>query len=170
MKHIYFIRHGESEMNAAGLIAGNTETPLTAKGRFQALEAGKTAKNLNIGCIISSPQSRALETAQIIAAEIGYPATDILVNDLAKERYFGELEGTKWSLNIDLSGVGGIEPAEILIGRAQSLLDWAKTLEPENILVVSHGAFGRALRSLLTSIAFDDRTVRSNNAEINQWL
>src|SRR5581483_5723923 len=75
MKKLYFIRHGESVSNVERWHAGRIDTPLTERGRQQAREAGKKAKaqKLHFDLIVSSPLSRALETARIIAKEIGYP-------------------------------------------------------------------------------------------------
>src|SRR5215475_13120394 len=97
MKHIYFVRHGLTEMSKQGLRAGaGSETPLAPEGHDQAKRAGHHAKQLAIDHIISSPQKRAHHTAQIIAREIGYPEHDIALNSLFVERHFGELEGTLW--------------------------------------------------------------------------
>ena len=52
-KHIYFVRHGESEMNVSGHFAGaGTNTPLTEKGRKQASAAGKQLKTKGIPVIL----------------------------------------------------------------------------------------------------------------------
>jgi uncharacterized phosphatase len=157
-------------MNKTGLVAGRTETTLTDEGRLQAKAAGQHAKSLDIDCIVSSPMSRALDTARIIAEQIGYPEDKILVNKLTVERDFGALEGQPWVLGKYLGDIKGIEPADHIINRARQTLDWLNTLDANNILVVSHGSFGRALRSLLTDIPFDDHSIRTSNAEIQQWL
>lgn len=150
MKYLYFIRHGLSEMNKASRWSGaKSETPLTAEGRVQAKVAGIAAKDLGIDYIISSPLSRAYDTAQIIAAEIGYPVTLIERNPLLIERDFGSLEGQPWRPDEDLDGVADLEPAEVIIERARLLLEYAHTLEAESILISSHGTFGRALRHVI---------------------
>src|SRR5690606_2527197 len=71
MKKLYFIRHGLSVMNRQGVFSGSIDTPLTDEGRKQAKRAGKLARDFGIDYIVSSPLARALETAQIIAGEIG---------------------------------------------------------------------------------------------------
>ena len=174
MKKLYFVRHGLSEMNIIGQWSGTTETPLTSEGRKQARLAGKKAKKLNIDYIISSPLSRAYDTARVIAKEIGYPIDQIHVNPLFIERHFGELEGRHWSPDIDLDDIADIETADSVIHRAKMALDFLKTIEAENILVISHGSFGRAIRHhLIKKYPYDSvstEETRITNAEIVCWI
>jgi uncharacterized phosphatase len=146
MKKLYFVRHGLSEMNKAGLRSGRTDTPLTPEGIEQAKLAGAKAKNLQIDLVISSPLSRAHHTAKVIAAEIGYPEDKILLDEAVIERDFGALEGAVYVSGEPLEGVENIETAEAIIARAERALARLQQLPHDNILVVSHGSFGRALR------------------------
>ena len=66
MKKLYFIRHGLSEGNVQEIWSGSTDTPLHTEGRAQAKAAGQKAKKLKIDLVVSSPMSRAKETAEII--------------------------------------------------------------------------------------------------------
>lgn len=157
-------------MNVAGKWSGTTETPLTNEGRAQAKAAGQAAKDLNIDYIACSPLSRAKETAKIIAKEIGYPINKIHINPMLIERHFGELEGQSWNPDINLDGISDIETSETIIYRANLVLEWLHSVEAEHILVVSHGSFGRALRSLiLTEFPFEGPD-RLANAELHKWL
>ncbi len=69
---IYVIRHGLSEGNAAGVIQGFADSPLTDIGRSQAKLLGRFLRRENVSAdtIYSSPLKRALETAEIIADEL----------------------------------------------------------------------------------------------------
>src|SRR5882762_6928889 len=96
MKYLYFCRHGQSQLNLERIYAGQTDTPLTDLGREQAKLAGDRADGIQPDLIVSSPLVRALETAQIIAGEIGYPLGKIATNDIFKERSLGSLEGKSW--------------------------------------------------------------------------
>lgn len=51
--------------------------------------------HLNLAMLISSPLSRALETAQILADSIGYPRSEIVTNSALSEWNAGELQGEK---------------------------------------------------------------------------
>lgn len=178
MKKLYFIRHGLSEANKAGIWSGHSETPLSREGREQARRAGRKAKDLSIDLIISSPLGRARETADIIAGEIGYPEDKIVVSELLKERSWGDLEGTPHS-NADgiedLDMVPNIETSVQLISRAEKALRFLEGLPDEHILVVSHGTFGRALRHhILEDMPFVNKSgvagVTLPNGEVIQWI
>lgn len=175
MKKLYFIRHGLSEMNKSGHFAGTIDTPLTSEGRAQAKTAGENARLLNIDLIVSSPLSRAHETAKIIARQIGYPEDKILVSELLKERHWGDLEGTPHQPVEDLDEVPGAETSHQLLSRAAKALQYLESLPGENILVVSHGTFGRALRHHITDDMpfinkISDATIRLPNGEIICWI
>lgn len=97
---------------------------------------------------------RAKETAEIIADEIGYPKNKIKYSDLLVERSFGDLEGTphlKSDEELDLDSVPNIETEKMLLERANKAVKLLESLPEENILVVSHGTFGRALRHHLVA-------------------
>jgi uncharacterized phosphatase len=165
MQKLYFVRHGLSLMNIHGLFAGNTETPLTDRGRVQAVEAGQHAKGLGLNLIVSSPASRAHETAVIIATEIDYPVNKIITSELLLERNFGIMEGRDYEpgLNID-ENVPGAESIEQLLERAHTAVAWLRQQEADNILIVSHGAIGRAIRYVLNpEIEF---TLKMDNGQI----
>lgn len=169
MKKLYYIRHGLTELNVQGRFAGQIETPLTDEGRRQAKAAGELAKTHGIDLIVASPLSRALETAQIIATEIGYPTEKIVTNKLLLERDFGELEGKLWSPDLNLDGFADVETDDTLLERAHLALNWLQNLPEETILVVSHGGFGRALRAAIRKEAKLSQD-RLKNAEIHQWI
>lgn len=168
MNHLYFVRHGLSELNVKGAWAGRTETPLTDEGRGQALLAGHEAKRLGIDTIVSSPMGRAVETAQIIAEHIKIPLEAIHINKLLIERDFGQLEGQPYAPDLNLDGFSDIETFDTVVERARLAARWLHTLNGERILIVSHGAFGRAMRTLyLPSVPV---TTKFHNAEIVRFL
>lgn len=161
-------------MNKLGLWSGTSETPLSIEGIKQAQVAGRQAKSLNIDYIVCSPLGRALKTARIVAKEIGYPKAKIHVNKLFIERHWGELEGTKWSQELDLDNVTEIETRDAILERARLALEFLNSLEADNVLVVSHGSFGRALRHHYAGIPYTNQRPPNEpvlpNGKILQWL
>jgi len=139
MKHLYFVRHGQSQANVDRIFAGQFDTPLTALGKEQAGHAAQQAKKLAIGHIISSPLSRAHDTAKIIAAAIGYPIENIELNSLLMERGFGSAVGLSWDTNID--GFIDVETMDSVAARAHLAYKHIQALPYDTILVVGHGTF-----------------------------
>ena len=90
--HITLLRHGESDGNAAGIIQGQQNHALTALGRQQAeiLARRWKARGVAFDCIIASPLSRARQTAEIVAGELGLT---LEFDPVWMERSFGAGEG-----------------------------------------------------------------------------
>ncbi|HSX43550.1 MAG TPA: histidine phosphatase family protein [Candidatus Saccharimonadales bacterium] len=173
MRHLYLVRHGHTEMNEAGRFSGQTETHLTARGREQAQEAGKQAKALQLDLIVSSPLSRAHDTARIIAEEIGYPEYAIKLDNLLMERHFGSAEGVVYSREFDMESIADAEKLESLRSRLEQLWNKLQDTPAENILIVGHGSAGRMLRHVvLPHIPFHGTSEAHHlpNAEIIQLL
>jgi broad specificity phosphatase PhoE len=160
MKRLFYVRHGETHMNVAGLLSGRTETSLTKKGIEQAKAAGEELKQQlpHIDLIVCSPFERTCETAKIIAGKIGYPPEKIQKNLMFIERTFGVLEGTFGKDFLakheyrDFDNVEGSETIEELQIRAKKAFQWLQTLPEDNILVVGHGAFARAIKRVVAGL------------------
>lgn len=170
MKKLYLVRHGQSVLNVKGNIAGTTETPLTDEGRAQAKATGIAMKEANIHptFIVSSPLSRAVETAEIIAKQLGIDPKTIHQNALFAERHYGELENKPWSPDLNLDGISDIETEDTIIERAKLALEWLENItKPDDIvLVVSHGGYGRVFRGVAMNINPFDYSFKLSNAEL----
>lgn len=146
---ITFMRHGESIANASGLLQGQSDWPLTENGADQASRAAQKwiEQKRSYNLVISSPLSRASQTAKIIAEELGLP---LFFDPLWCERNFGEFETKSYE---ELSTAAGsidfsqpIEPTgggeslyELYLRAGKALLSLFKQ-PPGSYLVVSHGA------------------------------
>lgn len=89
-RHVWLVRHGETEWARLGRHTGRTDIPLTDHGRDQARELGLRLAGHTFGLVLTSPLSRAAETATIC----GYAGSTIAEPDLMEWDY-GELEGRK---------------------------------------------------------------------------
>ena len=87
---IHLIRHAETDWNRDGRIQGQSDPPLSAAGREQALALAETLGAEPIGELWSSDLRRALETAEPLAARLGL---DLHVSHALRERSFGTNEG-----------------------------------------------------------------------------
>lgn len=65
---VLLIRHGRSTANAQGVLAGRSDSPLDDTGRDQALDLANRLAEVPLDLLISSPQPRALQTAEMAAA------------------------------------------------------------------------------------------------------
>ncbi len=86
-----FIRHGESTINVAGTLSDEiNKNNLTEKGIKQARRTGEQLKGLKFDGIISSPITRAYETAKIISE---YVNLDIKKDNRLREVGLGNASG-----------------------------------------------------------------------------
>jgi len=88
--NVLLIRHGQSRGNAERRFGGHTATPLSARGRNQALVTARTLKSESITAIYSSDLARAMETAQPLANLTGLPVNG---TSAFRERSVGVMEG-----------------------------------------------------------------------------
>ncbi len=149
---IYFVRHGLSEANVRRVFAGQKDDSLLVdKGRDQARETAKKIKEegIEIHKIISSPSKRAHETAQIIASELGFDNSDIIIDERIIEYDMGSLSGTPWhtiSSAILVKAQNAENPKDFR-NRVYSCMKELYQL-PENVLLVSHAGVGRMLDTI----------------------
>ena len=86
--HVWLVRHGETEWARLGRHTGRTDIPLTEKGREQAKALGRRLVRHRFGLILTSPLSRAADTARIA----GFGDVAVADGDLMEWDY-GALEG-----------------------------------------------------------------------------
>lgn len=87
-QRVWLVRHGETEWARLGRHTGRTDIPLTDTGRDQARAIGRRLAGHRFGLVLTSPLSRAAETARLA----GFGETAATIDDL-KEWDYGALEG-----------------------------------------------------------------------------
>ncbi|MBC2851394.1 histidine phosphatase family protein [Cetobacterium sp. 8H] len=92
MGKIILVRHGETELNTAGIFFGVMDPELTEKGIEQAKRAKKILEDLEYHKIYTSDLKRAKETAEII----NYKNIDMVLTEDLREINFGIFEGYKY--------------------------------------------------------------------------
>ena len=87
-----FLRHGESLGNAQSRWQGQSDYPLTEKGRAQAWALAERwkAENAKFDLVLASPLGRAKETAEIVASML---QVKVEFDPIWLERAIGEMEG-----------------------------------------------------------------------------
>ena len=83
-----FMRHGETEANRTGIIAGSTDVPLNATGEEQARAIAPLMAQYKWRAVYASTQSRAQRTA-----ELAVPTHQAEILPGLRERHWGDLEG-----------------------------------------------------------------------------
>jgi broad specificity phosphatase PhoE len=169
---IGLLRHGQTNWNIDFRLQGITDIPLNETGIEQARVAGQVlaesgAAGQTWDLILSSPLSRARDTAVMVGEAIGIPGVSI--EELLLERSFGEAEGLtheEWKAKYDdTNHVPGGETLEQLEARAwvllQRLLDHH---EGKRVLTVSHGALIRTLLRLVSEGEYPREGERLGNA------
>jgi broad specificity phosphatase PhoE len=151
-------RHGQSNANAAGLLLGRADSPLTELGQVQAASIGAhlAAEAKRTGRvptrIISSPLSRARDTAASIVRAFDGDAGDVPaveVDDRWIEIDYGELDestlstippGTwsKWRADRDWRPPGGETLVEVAERVRRACLEIAPAAQAGDVVVVSH--------------------------------
>lgn len=173
MTSVYFVRHGESEDNVAGLASGaERDASLTDNGRSQARQTGKALRDKQIDLIVCSPMTRAVETAQIIAEQVGYNPKHIIKRDEFIERFMGAYSGKSHAeyraANLSGNAHASLETTQSMIDRVSKGLDWLDGHTASNIVIVAHGGIGRAVRAVDQGLDHDQlyRMPGFGNAEI----
>jgi isoleucyl-tRNA synthetase len=140
----FLLRHGQSEWNAdnrkISCLKENND-PLTEKGRDDVLAVSEKIKSEKIDLIICSPFVRTKETAEIVAAKIGFDKEKIIYDERIGEIYCGDWNGRHWS---ELDPMKKSKDAESLydvrLRAMEFMYDIDQKYDGKNILIVAHGA------------------------------
>ena len=164
---IWFMRHGESEANLAGLWTGQLDVPLTEKGRAQAVAAGRIFEGIKFDRIYSSDLSRARETAELAIPDCRYETSVLL-----REMDVGSVAGKPASvmtpeerLAIRRDGFAkyGGESMEEFKARVLAFKELLEGEECENIAVFSHSGWIRRFFSLAVGMEFPTGKIACGN-------
>ena len=161
---IWLVRHGETEWNLEQRHQGRLDSPLTGRGRRQAVALGERLRTAfatdRIDRILTSPLGRARDTAEILAATLELDPSCIAVDARLREISWGTWDGMtageidrafpgerdrrrldRWAY-VPVAGESYAMAGE----RVRELFD---ALSPRHrYLVVGHGAVNRVIRGL----------------------
>ncbi|AVI40397.1 histidine phosphatase family protein [Bacillus pumilus] len=167
MTTICLVRHGETDWNAAKRIQGRTDIPLNDTGKWQAEQTGLYLKDAHWDVVISSPLTRAKETAHLILKHVDAPL--VLMDDFI-ERDYGDAEGMSFEERQKLfpnKQYPNMEPLETIQDRMVEGIEKVRAAYPnQQVLIVAHGA---AIHALLTTLA-DEHLGLENTRLVNACL
>ena len=160
--YLYIIRHGITAWNKAKRMQGQTDIPLAEEGIELAVRTGKGMADVPIDLVISSPLSRAVETAECVIRGRNIP---MITDERIQEISFGEWEGECVQDSqrlpegymeqffhdpLHLPQAPGGETFLQVRERTGAFLDEIRTkteYQDKNLLISTHGAAGRCLLS-----------------------
>jgi ribonuclease H / adenosylcobalamin/alpha-ribazole phosphatase len=143
------VRHGQTEMSVAGRFSGRGDNPLTSVGVQQAAAVAKRLAGRGVDLVVTSPLSRARDTAQAVADAAGAPL--VIADDFA-ETDFGAWEGltfaavmarwpgelAAWQGDSDTAPPGGESFAAVATRVDRALDRLLADHQGSTIVVVSH--------------------------------
>ncbi|MHC2002366.1 histidine phosphatase family protein [Methylobacterium sp. CM6241] len=163
---VYFIRHGQTDWNAAGRLQGQRDVPLNATGLGQAESVAERLKavagdSLSEARFVASPLQRTRQTMEVLRARLDLAPQDYAVDARLKEINFGTWEGSTWAeirrrdsgsaLARDRDRWGYRPPGEhgesyaMLVERVRPAI---AELQPPAV-IVAHGGVARAILVIL---------------------
>lgn len=181
MQQVLLVRHGETQWNAERRIQGQSDSPLTALGEWQARQTGLRLASAGVTHIISSDLGRTQQTAKLIAE---YCQAPILYEPRLRELNMGILEGRNldgltaqeevWRHSL-LNGdpQGRIPQGESMAELSQRMYDALESCrqlpEGSTPLLISHGiALGGLLTTILGLPAWSERRLRLRNCSVSR--
>ena len=173
MTKLIIIRHGESEANELGLIAGWNDYKLTALGLEQAEEtAAHLVATQKIDAVCSSDLCRARVTAEACANKLGLT---VQTYPELRETYCGEWEGITFveleardteayaefkRVQLTYTIPGGENLWESGVRFYNKMLEIAKENEGKTVVVAAHGAVIRVFWALICGTPKEEATAK----------
>lgn len=164
---IGLLRHGQTDWNIDFRLQGVTDIPLNETGIGQARDAALAINASDWDLVLSSPLSRARDTAKVVATENSLG--EVVIEQLLLERSFGEAEGLsheEWRAKYADGAVvpGGESLSELKLRSEQLLSHLAEKYAGQRVLAVSHGALIRKLIKIVSNGEFPREGERLGNA------
>lgn len=147
--NLYILRHGQTNYNLEGRFQGQVDTVLNEIGEKQVEETALELKQVEFDVVISSPLTRAIQTAKKVTNQAIQKDNRII------ERSFGLLEGKlsvpDYEENYEKYE---IEPMENLQKRVNEFLDEIKKKysQKQNVLIVTHEAIAQVVEAYFRGI------------------
>lgn len=191
---IYFLRHGQTDWNAARRVQGHIDEPLNDTGRAQAARNGRALAGIIADPaafdFVSSPLLRASETMEIVRREMGLDPkayrTDLRLREfhlgdwqghiydelkVTSPELFAERDRDPWNF---ISPGAGSESYAMLATR---VLEWLAEVDRDTV-VTAHGGVGRCVRGHVLDLdgteafkldAPQDKVLRIENGALS-WI
>lgn len=154
---VYLLRHGRTPLNAEAKLRGRIDTPLDLVGRKEAAALGELFASVPLGLVVSSPLSRAVDTAAAVASRHRHLSVEVDA-DLS-DRDWGPWAGHSEAEVIEqfgrLDDAPGVEDPEAFRRRTVAAVErLAQRAGHQLAVAVAHDAVNRAvIASLIPGFA-----------------
>lgn len=159
---LYLLRHGETEWNTERRFQGQSNSPLTEKGRGHARAYGRTLVDIvdtqSSLHFVSSPSGRACETMTLLREALGLVSDTFATDERLLEINAGSFTGITWAdiqaNHADIWKAHADDPWNVGLAGGESLSDIAARITPwmasltTDTVAVSHGKTGRVMRGV----------------------
>ena len=163
---LVLVRHGETDWNRERRFQGHADVPLNDEGRRQARELADRLVGETYAAAYSSPLSRALETAQILASSLHVevePRAGLMEVDVGSWSGLttAEVESRfpegfrRWAADRSGGWTDGETYDELGRRVVADLLTVAERHPSERILAVTHGGAIRAVLAAIAGLSFE---------------
>jgi broad specificity phosphatase PhoE len=177
LEKLIIVRHGKTANNAAGLLQGQQDIPLSDVGIQQAESLAQTLATERIDLIISSPLARALTTAEIINHGRNIPVS---IDPDLRERSFGQFQGQSIKTYQDALSASGMTRLEYqppegeciteVATRAARAYEAMRSLNPRTLLVSAHEGINKCLILMLLGQPLTEwLSIKQENCCINEF-
>ena len=168
MTTLYIVRHGETDWNTQGRFQGLEDIPLNENGKKQALLSTEYLKKQNCDIIVSSPLSRAKDTAEIIGKNIGIEKVEVVQEFI--ERDLGSASGLlpeerkrRFPDGFIIDAEPKLELRKRVFGAMSEL---HQKYKGKKIIVVTHGGIINSIMQKLTNDTFNPNEVKIFNGSV----
>ena len=171
---IYVVRHGETELNKERRLQGREGLPLNEKGIQQAIDIKEDLEAVSFDLVFSSPQERAIQTAEIISGKKAIIDSRLDVFDLGSaDRLKREEVKLRGSIP-DPSVYEGVEEIHSFVDRIFHFMYQLEAQYKEkekNILIAGHRCTTGCFGAYFKGIPEDKNILRysSNNGEYKTY-
>ena len=175
---VILVRHGNTEANNTG-VHQSSDTPLSKEGTLQSMALAKKLKGVAIDLIISSPYTRAMQTAEIMGRELKKPIkyddslAEIIrpkefagkrVDDPEVEKIIKEME--KHEKNMEWRYPGSENLKDFII-RVAGFVKRLEGMDYGTVLIITHSA---VIKTIITVCMLGPDVGMGNYARILEFL
>jgi alpha-ribazole phosphatase/probable phosphoglycerate mutase len=166
---LLLVRHGEPEAATRGRVYGRLDVSLSQRGEEQMKETAKWLEAAPLAAVYSSPQTRALESARLIA---GRHSLEVRLDERLCEMDFGLFEGLSYdevsARHPEIYRAWMNEPTEVEFPGGESFAQMKSRVlgavvqlrrrhRTESVAIVAHGGVNRIV--LAAALGLPDEAI-----------